>query len=144
MKITIRIIIIVVLLLILVGIRAVIAPLFYDPLNTYFKNDYLYTSLPTIELGRYFLQLFFRYFLNTVVSLAIIYVAFTNLRLIQFSIKFYFTAFLFLASILYTLLKFQYLDGYLLLFYVRRFLIHPLFVFILLPAFYYQKIQTKN
>jgi exosortase F-associated protein len=139
-----RIILIVVLILVLVGIRAVLTPLFYDPLNDYFKNDYLYKSLPSIELGRYFLNLFLRYFLNTVISLAIIYVAFRNLKLIQFSVKFYLVAFLLLASILFTLLKFQYIDGYLLLFYVRRFLIHPIFVFILLPAFYYQKIQLKN
>lgn len=144
MKIVVRITIIVVLLLILVGIRAVVAPLFYDPLNDYFKNDYLYTSIPTIEFGAYFLQLFFRYFLNTLVSLAIIYVVFRDLKLIQFSVKFYFVAFLLLTSILFVLLKFEFIDGYLLLFYVRRFLIHPLFVFILLPAFYYQKIQTKN
>ena len=144
MKKIVRIILIVVLLLVLVGVRAVVAPLFYDPLKDYFKNDYLYTSIPTIEFGAYFLQLFFRYFLNTFVSLAIIYVVFRNLKLIKFSIKFYFIAFLLLASILFTLLKFQFIDGYLLLFYIRRFLIHPLFVFILLPAFYYQKIQEKN
>lgn len=144
MKLILRVILIIVLLLILVGIRAVVAPLLYDPLTNYFKNDYLYTSLPTIEFGSYFLQLFFRYFLNSIVSLAIIYVAFRNLKLIKFSVKFYLLAFLLLVFVLFLIVKFQFIDGYLLLFYVRRFLIHPLFVFILLPAFYYQKIQTKN
>ncbi len=144
MKKIVSIILIIVLLLVLVGIRAVVAPLFYDPLKDYFKNDYLYTSVPTIEFGVYFLHLFFRYVLNTLVSLAIIYVAFSNLKLIQFSVKFYFIAFLLLAPLLFLLLKFQFIDGYLLLFYVRRFLIHPLFVFVLLPAFYYQKIRLKN
>jgi exosortase F-associated protein len=30
------------------------------------------------------------------------------------------------------------------LFYVRRFLIHPLFVIILLPAFYYYRLKIRN
>ncbi|SNR47843.1 exosortase F-associated protein [Lutibacter agarilyticus] len=144
MKKIVSIILIIVLLLVLVGIRAVVAPLFYDPLKDYFKNDYLYTSIPTIEFGVYFLHLFFRYVLNTLVSLAIIYVAFRNLKLIHFAIQFYLIVFVFLVVVLFLLLKFQFIDGYLLLFYVRRFLIHPLFVFILLPAFYYQKIRLKN
>lgn len=144
MKKGVRIILIIGLLLLLILVRALLAPVLYDPLNVYFKNDYLYAAIPTIEFGRYFLHLFFRYFLNTLFSLAIIYLIFSNIRLIWFSIKFYLIAFVVLSLLLFLLLKYQFIDGYMLLFYVRRFLIHPLFVFILLPAFYYQTLQTKK
>lgn len=135
---------VVLLIVFLILIRALVAPIFYDPLNTYFKNDYLYVTPPKIELVLYFLHLFFRYFLNTVLSIAIIYVVFNNRKLVQFSLKFYVIAFFVLSSLLFVLLKFHVAEGYMLLFYVRRFLIHPLFVFILMPAFYYQNLQFKN
>ena len=139
-----QLVLIVFMIVILIVIRGFIAPLFYDPLHDYFLNDYLHTSVPTIELGHYFLHLFFRYFLNTVVSLAIIYLFFKNLKLVQFSIKFYTLVFLILGLALYLILQFKISGNYMLLFYVRRFLIHPLFVFILLPAFYYQSLKEDN
>ena len=139
-----QLVLIVFMIVILIVIRGFIAPLFYDPLHDYFLNDYLYNSVPTIELGRYFLHLFFRYFLNTIVSLVIIYLFFKNLKLVQFSIKFYTFVFFILGFTLYIILQFKISSNYMLLFYVRRFLIHPLFVFILLPAFYYQSLKEDN
>jgi exosortase F-associated protein len=35
-------------------------------------------------------------------------------------------------------------EHFMALFYVRRFLIHPLFVIILLPAFYYYRLKIRN
>lgn len=144
MKKGVRFILVLGILVILIVIRGYIAPFFYDPLHAYFKNDYLHASIPTIEFNRYFLNLFYRYFLNAIVSWVLIYVVFSNLKLIRFAIQFYLVAFVVLSLTLYLILKFQFTDGYMLLFYIRRFLIHPLFVFILLPAFYYQKLQIKN
>lgn len=144
MKTAVQLGLVIFLVLILIAIRGFIAPLFYDPLHNYFLNDYLYTSIPTIEFGCFYSHLFFRYFLNTIVSLAIIYVVFNNTKLVLFSAKFYVIAFLILGIIFYLIIEFNISDNNMLLFYIRRFLIHPLFVFILLPAFYYQKIKEPN
>lgn len=144
MKKGVRILVIIAMLLSLILVRALIAPFFYDPLNAYFKNDYLYSSIPAIEFVRYFSHLFFRYFLNCIFSLVIIYTAFNNSNLIKFSIQFYIIAFVVLSFVLFLILKYEFTENYMLLFYTRRFLIHPLFVFILVPAFYYQKLQLKN
>jgi len=139
-----RISLIIILFGLLIAVRGFVAPYFYDPLNEYFKNDYLYGTFPEIKYSTYFLHLFSRYFLNSIISLAIIYFIFQNKELMVFAIKFYVVAFIFLSIGLFILLRFHISEGYMLVFYVRRFLIQPLFVFILLPAFYYQNLKESN
>jgi len=125
----------------LVAVRGFIQPYFYDPLLEFFKTDYLYNYLPDIVIGKYFWHIFLRYALNTIISLAIIYLIFNESKKILFSIKFYIAAFLFLSLWLFLILKFDMSESYLLIFYLRRFLIQPLFLFVLVAAFYYQKLQ---
>lgn len=144
MRKSVRILLIVVLFMMLILIRAVVQPYFYDPLLDYFKHDYLNASVPKLDFGAYFLNIFYRYFLNTIISLAIIYLVFYDVKSLYFSIKFYVLAFAVLSLMLFVLLKFNITQNYLLTFYVRRFLIQPLFVFILLPAFYYQKLRSPK
>ena len=141
MKKQIRIILIILLFLILVLVRGVIEPHFYDPLIPYFKNEYLYSSIPDLKIGKYFLNIFYRYAINSIISLAIIHLFFMNMKTLKFSIKIYLLAFLILCLGLFVLLKYNLIDGYLLIFYVRRFLIQPLLLLILLPAFYFQKLK---
>ena len=128
----------------LVVIRGFVAPYFYDPLNDYFKNDYLYTSVPKLDFYIFFLHLFLRYALNAIISLGIIYLFFPLKKTMDFAVKFYSISFVLLAIFLFVLLNFNLSEGYMLTFYVRRFLIHPLFLFILLPAFYYEKLRGNN
>ncbi|WP_456378164.1 exosortase F system-associated membrane protein [Lutibacter sp.] len=141
---TVKILLIVILFFMLIAVRAFIQPYFYDPLITYFKNDYLLAPIPEIKFTNFFLNLLYRYTLNTVISIAIIYVVYTNLKVLKFSIKFYVIAFIVLSSILFMLLKFDFNTGYRLIFYVRRFLIHPVFLLVLLPAFYYQNLKIEK
>jgi len=144
MKKQLHIFLIVVLFLMLVAVRAFIQPYFYDPLIEYFEADYLHASIPKLNLDVYFFNLFYRYFLNTIISLAILYVVFDNFKILKFSFKFYTIAFVVLSVILFILLKFNLSNDYKLIFYVRRFLIHPIFLLVLLPAFYYQKLKQEN
>lgn len=139
-----RILIIMVLFLALVLVRAFQHELFYDPFIEYFRNGYLYDTIPVFSGSKLLLNLIFRYGLNTIISLAIIYVAFQNRDFLIFSIKFYFFAFILLVITFFIILKGELADGYLFAFYVRRFLIHPLFVLILLPAFYYKQLTVKE
>lgn len=134
-----RLFIIGLLIILLMLVRAYGAKLFYDPFISYFGNDYLHKGIPDYNTLKLFFNILLRYLLNASVSLGIIYFAFFNKRLIRFSIKFYIVAFIILSIVYYGLLKTEMVNGYLFSFYVRRFLIHPVFVLILLPAFYYQK-----
>lgn len=144
MKKTFRIILILLLFLMLIVIRGFIAPYFYDPLNEYFKNAYLYNGIPEIEFGTYFLHIFLRYLLNTIISLLIIYLIFNKREILNFAYKFYTVAFILISFFLFILLNYELTEGYMLIFYTRRFLIQPLFVFILLPAIYYQQLKVNN
>lgn len=111
---------------------------FYDPLRPFFENDYLYKPLPEIAILKFNVHLLIRYSINTIISIGIIWYFFKKMDFVVFSAKFY----LLLLPILFISLNiFLIMDDksfYLLLFYIRRFMIQPLFLFLLLPAFHYQ------
>lgn len=139
-----RIIFLGLLFLMLINVRVFVQPYLYDPLTSYFKNEYLYAPIPKVNLFNFFLNLFYRYTLNTIISLMILYLIFNNLKDLKFSIIFYSVAFVALGSILFVLLEYNLNQGYMLVFHVRRFLIHPIFLLLLIPTFYYQKLQLKR
>lgn len=139
-----KILIIFVLFFALVLVRAFAQQMFYDPFIDYFKNDYLHDPVPTFSGSKLLLHLILRYGLNTLISLLIIYFAFENKNFLIFSMKFYVIAFVILSITFFIILKGELKSGYLFAFYVRRFLIHPLFVLLLLPGFYYKQLTVKE
>ena len=134
----IRIGLVIVSFLTLILIRSIASKTFYDPFIEFFKNDYLTTTFPAYETPKLFINLFCRHLINTLVSLAIIYFLFQKKQLITFSIKFYIITFVILSIVYFLLLETSFSSGYLFAFYIRRMLIHPIFLLVLLPAFYYQ------
>jgi exosortase F-associated protein len=116
---------------------------FYDPLQSFFKQAYLHQKLPQINTVKLFGNIFMRYTLNSLISIFLIWVVFKNKGFIIFSSIFYLIVFVILIIILYILLQTSSSQYYLPIFYVRRFLIQPVFILLLLPAFYYQQIQNK-
>ena len=139
-----RVIIILLLFFALVLVRAFQQYLFYDPFIEYFKNDYLYEPIPLLSGSKLLVSLIFRYGLNAIISLGIIYMAFQNKNLVLFSVKFYIIAFTLLTITFFIILKGELANGYLFAIYIRRFLIHPLFVLLLLPAFYYNLLTSRE
>ena len=87
------------LFVLLVLVRAFEADLFYDPLIEYFKNSYLYQEIPEINTWKLIGDISFRYVLNALISLAIIYVIFKKNRYLKFAGYFYLVAFLLLILI---------------------------------------------
>jgi exosortase F-associated protein len=131
-------ILVILLFIVFVLVRAFQNSLFYDPFINYFKNDYLHLPFPEIDTVKMILFLFLRYLINTIISLGIIYLLFQK-KFLKFSVKFYSVAFLVLILLFFIALQFP--KNHLFIFYIRRFLIQPLFILILLPAFYF---QVKN
>lgn len=134
--------ILVILCCLLIGVRAFEDNLFYDPFLIYFNGDYRVSPLPKFDNLFLFFGLLFRYFLNTILSLGIIYFLFKDKGMIQFASIVYLFFFLVLMSAFFFMLHFYGNQNNLVLFYVRRFLIQPLFLILFIPAFYYQK-QSK-
>ena len=123
----------------LISIRLFENELFYDPYLTFFQNDYLYIDSPRREVFKLTLFTSLRYFLNTVISLGILYLVFKDKSIVKFSLLIYILAFvLLISSYLYFVINPKQEDYYL-FFNVRRFLIQPLFLVLFVPAFYYQK-----
>ncbi len=114
---------------------------FYDPFLDYFKGSYQENPFPEFENFKLFLNYFFRYALNTLLSLGIIYVIFRNKEFIKVSSVLYLIFFAVLISVLFVIIN--YTGSAFSLFYVRKFLVQPLFLLLFLPGFYFQQKTQK-
>ena len=119
---------------------------FYDPFLDYFKTDYANLPFPDYDAIKLGFSLFLRYALNSIVSLAIIQVLFKDFMLTKFASLLYLLFFIILIIAFFIILNLSAEANNLLLFYIRRFLIQPLFVLLFVPAFYYQNqlVQKNN
>jgi len=132
-----------ILVMLLLAVRMFEQQLFYDPFLDYFKNDYLSGPVPAYDAAELFFGLGCRYWLNTFLSLGIIFVLFRDVALLKFTTVLYLTFFIVLIFAFFTLLYFQSQNNFL-IFYTRRFLIQPLFLLLFVPAFFYQKRIAKK
>ena len=123
----------------LVLVRMFEDSLFYDPLTSFFKTDHTTEALPEFEMAKLLLHTAFRFLLNTLVSLAILWVAFRNSEVVKLSMLLYAISFISLFGLFWYFLSTSEAGNHMALFYTRRFLIQPLFLLVLLPAFYFKK-----
>ncbi|WP_066224095.1 exosortase F system-associated membrane protein [Formosa haliotis] len=126
----------------LILIRGFEAHLFYDPFLDFFKNDYLYLDAPKFDVFKLIGSTSLRYLLNSVLSLGIIYLVFRNKGAVKFSALIFGLAYLILISVFVFLVLHAKKENYYILFNIRRFLIQPILLLLLLPAFYYQKARS--
>ena len=137
----IKYILILVLLGLLILIRVFEDELFYDPYLLFFKNDYLYMDFPRREVLKLTLFTSFRYVLNTIISLGIIYLFVRDRSIVKFSSFVYLVAYVILILIFIYFVINPRQEDYYLFFNFRRFLIQPILLLLLLPAFYYYKLK---
>jgi len=131
------------LVLLLALVRAFESDLFYDPFSDYFKGDYFNLAFPAFETEALFCAMTFRYFLNSIISFGMIYVLFADIGLLKFTGVLYLILYVILIAAFFSLLYFSDSSNNFMLFYVRRFLIQPLFLLLFVPAFYYQRLTKK-
>mgnify|MGYP000563138626 CR=1 FL=1 len=131
-----------VLVLMLILSRFYEDSLFYDPYLTFFQNDYLYIDSPRRELAKLVGFTTLRFTMNTVISLVILFVFFKDKSIIKFSGIIYAIAFIALILVYLYFVINPNQEDYYLFFNVRRFLIQPIILILLLPAFYYHKLKT--
>ena len=130
-------------LLLLVGVLVLIRvfeeQLFYDPYLAFFKNDYLYIDSPRQEVFKLTLYTSLRYILNTIISLGTLYVLFRDIGVFKFATLIYVIAYIFLIGLFLYFVINPRKEDYYLFFNTRRFLIQPLILLMLIPAFYYDR-----
>lgn len=124
-------------------VRLFESELFYDPLLAYFKSSYMQMNLPEMNYQMLFANISFRYFINTVLSLALLYAVFRDKGMIKFTAVLYLVFFVVLISILLFALSYENPDK-MLIFYVRRFLIQPIFILLFIPGFLFQEYVNKK
>ena len=131
------------LVLLLVLIRTFEEALFYDPLLDYFKTENSHLAFPKFNVFKLFFSLGMRFYLNSVISLLLLYVLFKDTKIVKFSALLYVVLGSILMISFVFILNFFAEENKLTLFYIRRFLIQPIFILLFIPAFYYQK-KTKG
>jgi len=144
MRLIFKIIFVAVLCFFFLLIRAYEEALFYDPLLNFFKGSYKTDPLPDLDLFRLNTSLVFRFVLNTVIALLVLWVLFQSKEIIKFSVILYLILFVVLMiSFNVIFITSEGPENHLSLFYVRRFLIQPVFLLILIPAFYFHKYKSE-
>ncbi|MDH3381293.1 MAG: exosortase F system-associated protein, partial [Flavobacteriaceae bacterium] len=115
-----QILIIVILVAFLAIIRSFSTEIFYDPLTLFYKHDYLSSSLPDFDLIKLSINIVYRYTLNSIISLAIIYMLFKRKDFVYFSVWVFIIGFFVFIIPFYFFIENYEKENYLLLFYVRR------------------------
>jgi len=136
----------------LVAIRTFENALFYDPLIAFFKLDHSTQMLPNLDTFKLIGNVALRFWFNTIISLVILWLLFNKKEIIKVSILLYAIVFVVLLIAFVMLLSLSPSEpvigetqietgsgGHLALFYIRRFLIQPVLLLLLIPAFYFQK-----
>ncbi|SDG45723.1 exosortase F system-associated membrane protein [Psychroflexus sediminis] len=118
--------------------------LFSDPLLEFYSSKYSYSEPPEFNTFQVICSTSWRFLLNSILSLALIWIAFPSKKTFLFSLVFYGFTYLVLITTFWFFISDMKAENYLIIFYIRRFLIQPIFVLILLPAFYYQKSIVKE
>ncbi|MEZ4854878.1 MAG: exosortase F system-associated protein [Gelidibacter sp.] len=125
----------------LVLIRAFENNLFYDPYLNFFKNDYLYIDNPRREIFKLVMFTSLRYVLNSLISIGIIFLFFKDKSIVKFSVLIYvFSYCVLILMFLYFVINPKQ-ENYYIFFNIRRFLIQPLILLLVLPAFYYNTLK---
>ncbi|MFY7665522.1 exosortase F system-associated membrane protein [Flavobacterium sp.] len=134
-----RVLLFAVFVVLLAAVRAFENDLFYDPFIYFFKKDFYGKQLPHANTMLLSLSMLFRYSLNTLFSLGIIYALFKDWKLVRFSAILYGIFFLVAMFIFLAILVWTRNENLMPMFYARRFIIHPILVLLFVPAFYFQR-----
>lgn len=126
----------------LIAIRFFEDELFYDPFLNYFKFNYTKNPIPKLDDFRYFLHLFLRFSINSILSLAVLASLFRDKKIVKFSGFLLLVFFILLTTALFLILNLNENPSKTGVFYLRRFLIQPLFLLLFIPGFYFHN-KTK-
>ncbi|MDQ1159747.1 exosortase F-associated protein [Chryseobacterium sp. SORGH_AS 447] len=128
----------------LIGIRVVEDRLFYDPFLNYFHEAKKNIPFPSFEWGKLITGYLFRFVLNLFFSCLIIHCWFRNKQwTIQGAILIIIIFLITFPIYLYCIYD-RFEIGYLFSFYMRRFVIQPLILLLIIPMFYYRKHLEKK
>lgn len=123
----------------LVSVRILEDRIFYDPFLNYFHEANKNIPFPSFEWGKLIPGYLFRFILNLLFSCVVIHFWFKNRQwTIQGAILITIIFAITFPIYLYCIYD-RFEIGYLFSFYMRRFVIQPLILLLIIPMFYYRK-----
>ena len=128
----------------LISVRFLEDKIFYDPFLEFFKADYKIAQVPNFIWGKLMLSHFFRFALNLIFSAIVVHFMFLNKKWTIQAVVLMAVAFLFFFPIYLWCLYSKMEIGYLFTFSVRRFVIQPIILLLIIPIFYYRKKLGKS
>lgn len=134
---------VVILIIGLVMVRKYETQLFYDPVLAFFKGDFHHADFPEIQLGKHLLSISSRYALNAVITLGIIQLIFNDIKILKFSFLILLIFFVPFIALYFYFIHIEFKEVFTAGFYVRRFLLQPIMLLILVPAIWFYKKQKE-
>ncbi len=130
-------------IILLVLIRNFQSSLFYDPFLEYFANDAADKVLPNYDAFTLYANVMLRYAINATISIVIIALVFWNKSITISAIKVYTVLGIVVMMVYIVMIENHFPMGEKVLFFMRRLLIQPLVLLILLPAYYFIQQRAK-
>lgn len=127
----------------LIGVRFVEDKIFYDPFLDYFHAASKKAIFPDFQWGKLILNYVFRFLLNLIFSAVAVHFIFKNFKWTMQAIVLMLIVFAVTFPIYLYCISDRFEIGYLFSFYMRRFVIQPLILLLIIPLFYYRKNLIK-
>ncbi|MFW2135046.1 exosortase F system-associated protein [Soonwooa sp.] len=128
----------------LIAVRFLEDKLFYDPFLAYFKNELEGSSFPKFNDTKLILSYLLRFLLNLIFSTIIIQNLFRNKIWTKQAVVLILLIFAIVFPIYLYCIYTNFEIGNLFAFYIRRFVIQPMTLLLIVPIFYYRKqVLTK-
>ena len=128
----------------LIGVRMVEESLFYDPFLNYFQTADKNAQFPDFEWTKLIFNYLFRFSLNLALSALIVHFIFKKKEWTMQAIVLMLLVFAITFPIYLYCIHTKFEIGYLFSFYMRRFVIQPLTLLLIIPLFYYRKQLLKK
>lgn len=123
----------------LIGVRILEDTIFYDPFQAFFHLANKHAPFPEFNWVPLVLNYLFRFGLNLILSASIVYLIFQNKQWMLQAILLILIVFIITFPIYLYCIHTKFEVGYLFSFYMRRFVIQPLILLLIIPLFYYRK-----
>ena len=127
----------------LISVRVFETQLFYDPFLEYFKNSGDNKIFPEVNWWPMTLSYLFRFLLNLIFSLVVVQFLFNKKAWTFQAAVLILLVFVIVFSIYLICIHNQFEIGEMFVFYIRRFVIQPLTLLLIVPLFYYRKHMQK-
>jgi exosortase F-associated protein len=123
----------------LISVRFLEDKIFYDPFLEYFRGDYKLATIPEFETVKLVASLLLRFLLNLFFSAIVVHFIFLNKIWTLQAVLLMAIAFVFFFPIYLWCIISKMEIGYLFTFSIRRFVIQPIILLLIIPIFYYRK-----